>query len=453
MEVSVADPEFPRVGFLYDEDESTPHIPATFDFSQAKGIRLSLPFAPDYGLEYAHWFTESAGCPPYLKFVDTSATLHLINCRSAGHRGFVGSDAATGLLTADFAIEDPSRDKAEFDRVHTLRSRIAGLHDFTGWRLSDVDYEANDDGSLREAVIRTRTPLPVTAGSTNNLVASLIPNWRSDSPERHKTSLSENTYFETKSERPISMEEHLAVHSQARDLLAMAGWSTLDFLEHLVQRTDNPERVLSGQAIGPAWRRIYTTRTLRAHHLGREVPKDQFPIASPFHLEAIGPGAVASWLTLGSEWQRVVRPLLQLLFSSGSSIEVALLQAGVSIEAYGFLAAMAAGSTTRDARALTFSQRIRGAADTLPVNLEAMVGNLDGWVERANRAYRAVKHADRALPEPQEALVVAHTFIIIVRLHLMRGIGVGSEVIQAYQRHADWHNLERQYKDLGFHQG
>jgi hypothetical protein len=49
-----------------------------------------------------------------------------------------------------------------------------------------------------------------------------------------------------------------------------------------------------------------------------------------------------------------------------------------------------------------------------------MFGDLDNWVQRASRAFRAVKHADRAMPEPQEALVIARTFILLSRLHLMR---------------------------------
>lgn len=437
------------MGFLFDEDESTPHIPASIDFATSTGIRLRLPLSPGYGSEYSHWFTTKDGCPSYLKFVDTGGTLHLVNCRNAGYRGHIKGGVATGILAADFAIEAKSPDE-DFATFHALRSRVAGLHDFTGWRLSDVNFEPNADGTLAEAVIRTSTPPPLELGQVGRLRASLVPDWRNDYPHRHQTTLSEGTYFQTDSPATLPIEEHLAVHRHARDLIALAGWATLDFSEHMVQRTDNPERVMSGDPAGPVWRRIYTTTTLRAHPPDSRSSVDMFPIACPFHLKAIEPTAVAAWLNLDPEWKRVTRPLLRLLFAGSSAIEVALLQAGVSIEALAFLTAVKSGISRRTAREVTFPERIRTVATSLPIDLTTMVGDLDTWVTKANSAYRAVKHADRDLADPQESLLVAHTFILIVRLHLMKLIGVSDEVIRNYERHMDWWSLTRSYAERGF---
>ena len=246
------------------------------------------------------------------------------------------------------------------------------------------------------------------------------------------------------------MEEHLAVHRSARDLVALAGWTKLDFLEHMVQRTDYPQRVLSGEPVGPAWHKIYTTTTLRSHPMDSSPSVDMFPIACPFHLKAIEPKAVATWLTLDPEWKRAIRPLLRLLFAVSAAIEVALLQAGVALEALAFLTAVESGVPRRAAGPTTFPERIRTAAAGLPADLTTMVGDLDRWATRANGAYRAVKHADRELAEPQESLLIAHTFILIVRLHLMKRIGVSDDVIQGYEQHMDWWNLTRLYAERGF---
>lgn len=438
--------ELSRIGFLYDEDDSTPHIPALLEFSETNGVRLQLPVAPGYGAEYTKWFRVDDACPRSLRFIDNEGALHLVNCRSAGFRGHLSGSHSKGLLAADYAIEDQDGHLQDFTTVDKVRSRIAGLHDFSGWQLSEVDIEPNADGTAREVVMRTTTPRSVVLGRIHSLEASLVPYWTTGVLGKNITSLAESTHFETVSQSPLPIDAHLQVHTRMRDFLALASWTALDFEGHEAQRLDSPQRVLSGDPVGPVWRQVLTNKTLRAHD--GEDRADAMPLACPFRLETTTPVALSKWLSLGDGWSRATRPLLRLLFTGGN-IETALLQSGVALEAWYFENEVASGRGRRAVGDTPFATRVRHCAETLPVNIAAMVGNLDNWVKRANWAYRAVKHADRPLPEPQEASVIAHTFILMCRLHLMRLAGFRDEVLATYGEYGEWRNLARIYAELG----
>lgn len=440
----VSDLDFPRLGFLYDELPDTPHIPVSLDFDPLRGISMQVPFAPDYGAEYAAWFDPPYAVPKYLKYVDDRVVIHLMNCRVTRSRGWTSRDHGVGWLGAEYAVEDRDRNIGEYTDVHHVRTRIRGLSEAMTWERGDLREERDEDGTWRRIIASSEYQPDFPVGEVAGMTVSIKLN-QSWMHGRDRTVLENTTWLHTSSDVAISLKDHLDLHSSFRDLLAIIYWESVDFSELQVQHDERPARLMIGDPIGPAWRPLWTIRPYRS----RERSDNDTTESRPVGLRQAGAPAIKAWFTERQTWSRVVDPLLGWLFMERSTVEVALMQTSVAVEAYGYLLLMRDGLSASAAKHVSFADRLGRAVEDLPQPITALTGGtLDDLARRASAAYNGTKHANKPLPSGQESRLLAHTLAFVLRTRLLQEIGVSDEIAQGLEATRLWHDLRDGWTDL-----
>ncbi len=130
--------DVPRIGWLYDGDESTPQIAVML---QDTGRQIVLT-VPNQGLEpgdtYAEWFFESMGfetdaptstAPRSLVFHDNNGLVALVGCRTVGG-SFQLPGPGAGKIVPNFAVLGSS--SLDLEKVHGIRTELPGLTIWSG---------------------------------------------------------------------------------------------------------------------------------------------------------------------------------------------------------------------------------------------------------------------------------------------------------------------------------
>jgi hypothetical protein len=90
---------------------------------------------------------------------------------------------------------------------------------------------------------------------------TLRPAWRTSARDATGTlAIHYAVSLATMSSGPMSWREHLQGHLAMRELLSLSAWQDFAFNRLSVNRVDDPERVLSGDAIEPRWAEVATHR-------------------------------------------------------------------------------------------------------------------------------------------------------------------------------------------------
>jgi hypothetical protein len=366
--------------------------------------------------------------PSYLKFVDHETILHLVGPRRYGHTAGLGYQHAEAWVTFDYAVEDRDKNVGECSEVHRVRSRIEGLDDLMRWPKTDVDWDGPERHTL---VVRRSVAPPLDLGNLNGLHAAIELDFSGGQEGGGVSTIRESTWITTTTGHPVPFEEHLETHAVLRDLVALLYWRPLDFVEHQVRHENAPHRVLSGGAIGPAWRPLHTISPRRS----RVVEPAPAGSTAPFDLRLIGPEGVREWFNVRRDWTRAIDPLLGRLFATSATIDVALLQAGVAMESFGFILGQLDGMGKQKAGNRAFKEVVRLALNDLPRDLHVFIDPIDDWADSAANAFTGVKHADKPLPDWTMAWLVAETFTLVLRAHLFRRLGIQDDVLLRLQ---DW---------------
>jgi len=418
----------PRIGYLADGDPRTPALPGQLA-RVANGIELRVPCLEDRGSDrpMMRWFTGpdahygddpdktlfQYAPPDELEFHDASGRVALVGCHSRGYRhGFGG--VGEGLLDVDFALPGASN-AARYQTINGLRSRIDGLGRWLRRPTVTTTPVLDDDSRIRAVDVHAEAPPETRIQRSLNL--ALRPNFRfgpGASPD--DVVISEGMLVETLVRRARGWDEHIEMHSGVRDLLRVASWRRLNFLGHEATRDDDPLRTMDGASHGRQWHPVETVRT----GIGPSVAMGPgFPFL--FVWEDIGAAGVRRWLEQRQSMSRAVDPMLGLLSLKGASVEAHWSQLGIGLEALGYLLARRDGLSKSKAEGLSFGSRLTQVVEDtrLPVGFD-----VHSWVDDARVHYRAVKHADRTLPDRVELVESYYRGVMLFRVWLAGQLGV-----------------------------
>lgn len=421
----------PRLGTIYDENPDTPEARATIELAE-HGIKISITWSRD-GIDfYARWFrpkdsiftplTESAGpdylykMPSKLNFHDSAGAVQLIGCRSVRWRQNVDG-FGEGIAFARYAILD-AYGEDDYQKVHVLKSEVAGLRSWVGISSLDVkvELETNFPYTPQSAVVKLDSPDPIWIPRRKHL--QLVPGWTmgEDGDVRR---LEDHLHIQTRYEAPLSWDGHLADHGKIRDLLNISIWENHDLKVSDVQHMDYDEfdghggtqvlrkKVCSGDlapAVKEKWWR---------HLIG---------------YSDIGPGGISRWIDLSEEFGRAINPALTMLRLKAADSEVQISQIGVCLEALGYLIFMRDDGLTED-KARNKSYRLR--FERIAKDIEAVAPfDLEDWVTGTVEAYNGVKHANRVLPDFLEIMNRSRESCLAFRIWIALRLGVDADELK-----------------------
>lgn len=185
-------------------------------------------------------------------------------------------------------------------------------------------------------------------------------------------------------------------------------------------RLDDPERVLSGEAIGPKWAR------LRSHDLRPSRNPTTRKPTFLFDFRDVGASGFRRWKALRDQCKRGLDALIPLASTVGGFIETEIAQSGMGFEALGFVAAQEAGLSEKKAGAESHVARLERIASAIPGGL---IPEIDTWPQRSTEAYSGVKHANRDMPDFLELANVQRENCLAFRLWVASRIGVSHETL------------------------
>lgn len=364
---------------------------------------------------------EQATVPHELLFHDTHGSIALIGCSATSwtqgeHSGKIGCQP-------DFAILGAKT--LGYSTIQGMRIDMPALIPWTGLNSIDLEVELNADRKVNVANVRAESPDDITILHEMNV--HIRPTWETS----RKSSLGQFDVREiveiaTSSSQPTSWEQHLRPVTAIRDLLVIAGWQNFGFRRVSVNRQDDPERALSGDAVGDRWARVVTHR----------LPTHQDWAKNPwflFTLSDIGPEGVSQFIKFRETYRRAIGPLVGIASRPDAFLEARLMHSGVSIEAAGYAIRREAGITGK----FTYHAAAEALIGQLPF---IPIDDPEQWADRSTKAYRQVKHADNSYPDTLEMLDVVRQNCLMLRYWVAAQLGTSTETLK---RRADSDPLRR----------
>lgn len=425
-------PGKPRLGWFIDGDESSPEIAVMVEDTGSELV-LTLPTRGMSGRNdpYRRWWfgdathvgddpdrTKYSYQPPAIAMVhDSDGSIVLVGCRSGAVRE--GVAAGRGQIVADFAVLGARH--LEYARINGLRAEMPALTPWTG--LQSVQIEPYTDGRGRVRSVGVALDAPPTEALSRRMNLTLRPTWRTSYPDTVGTFAAHDVVeLMTATKAPRPWEDHLDQLAAIRELLVLSAWRPLGYSRLAVNRGDDPERVLSGDAIGDRWAEVSTHR----------LPKHESWSATPqflFSYSDIGATGVRRWIRLRDHFRRAIRPLVGLADEPRTYLEVKLVQSGIALEAIGYQVAVDLGKVKLGKRMQMSYADALGAvlADMSVIPLE----DPEGWIVRSSDHYRGIKHADNQPPDPVDAANTSRENLLVARYWIASRLGVSAAVLQA----------------------
>lgn len=440
--------EFPRLGYLWENGEpDRPEVPALLHFSQERGLYVEVPFTSGSHEGAGRWFGRNPQeCPERLLFQDHELDLHLFGVHVASQGRDPRYEPGLGGLRTEFAVEDRDRSDVEYADVAAVRSEIDGLHEFMGWRLTEMDFSSPPE--TPGPVLRYTPRTAVDVGEIDGLKISLVATHWAGQDRPNVSAIGETTVLRTEASSPRPVEDHLRLQEAFRDLLAVVCWRPFDFDGVTVQREDAPARSLGGTALHAQWRPVHSPYLMRRDRRDPK-PEVQFTdVWGPTSFEAIGADGLLTWLRRREELARFVDPLVALRFAPVISPELALMQTSIAAEALAYLRAIRAGVDDKSAAHESFESRLRGLVGTQPLDIGDITSDQETWIVAAKNAYNGVKHANLPLPERPLPTLIALTMTGLLRSHLLLELGVEPTEIEKFAENQSWWGLRSAYAQL-----
>lgn len=425
MAENVLVPGKPRLGWLVDGDESTPHVAVMVE-DTGQQIEVTVPTKGmlDRDDPYARWFsagisfgddpdrTKFAYRPPSNILVEgKDGPVVLVGCRSSGHWMNLPGPGQ-GKIVASFAILGARH--LNYSRINGLRAELPALAPWTGLRSVRTEPKTDGTGKVQRVEVTLDSPPPQALSRRMNL--ALRPTWRTSYPDTVGTFAAHDVVeLMTATKDPRPWEDHIDQLAAIRELLSLSAWRRFGFSRLAVNRGDDPERVLSGDAVGERWAEASTHR----------LPKHEDWSKTPhflFSYEDIGVVGVRRWIRIREHFQRGLRPLVGLTDQPNSYLEVKLVQSGIALEALGYQLAVDQGKVTPGKRLQqTYADALRTILDDM---VYVPLTESEAWVVRSTDHYRGTKHADNQPPDPIEAANTMRENLLVARFWLAGRLGV-----------------------------
>ena len=414
----------PRLGWLFDGNPDTPEIAVMLQ-NTGDQIVLTVPTKGRTDRRndaYFRWFRAgtrfgddpdrtkySYGPPRVLMFQDNEGTAVLVGCRAVG--GTSNLSAGVGHIVPNFAVLGGQ--SLKYSKINGLRSELPGLALWSGQQSVHTASKKDPGGRVKKVEVLLDSPPEIALSHRMNL--ALRPTWRTSYPDNIGTFAAHDVVeVATTTKQPRVWEEHLEGHIAVRELLVLAAWRNFGFLHLSVNRIDDPQRVLSGDPVGPRWAEA-VTHLLHKHEAWSRNPRFLFT----FH--DIGVRGVRRWLKLRSHFARAMQPLVAIADQKAAFWETRMVQSGIALEALGYQIEVDRGGKNLDKRGQL------NYMDALQIILDDMtcvpIDDPDDWKERSRDCYMGLKHPDRGLPD---SLVLANTLrenLFILRVWLAARLG------------------------------
>ncbi len=412
---------------MIDGDDNTPMI-STMLQDDGRAIVLTVPWI-EMDSVYGRWFAQGVSFgddpdqkrfrykpPELLWFTDHNGTVTLVGCSSLGSTSnFVQGQGRVHVRLAVLG----GQGGPDYRTINGLRSDLPGLGDWM--RLSSLSQKTvNDaDGRLESLHLELKAPDPVPIVRRLNLC--IRPNFSFNLASTPDGALiRESLQIETLVQHPRDWMEHVRAHETLRDLVSISAWRPFGYSAQWANLASDPERVLSGDAVGPRWAQV-TTHTVRKHTPSESRPQFLFTF------EDVGPTGVRRWFRLRENFARGIEPILSTLDSGRATIEGTMAQVGIGLDGIGYQLARDSGQGLKQAKEEKHEARLLRVAQELKV---VPPFDLATWATNAATVYNGLKHANRAMPDPLLTINTLRESRLIFRLWVASRVGAPSARLQ-----------------------
>lgn len=414
-----------RIGYAWDADHPDLY-PAMLRNHQGR-LELTIPFPTDdvslrrrYIGDQASWGDDpdltryNYDLPNQIWFYDTNGCASLVGLRRA--RGTYGGPTNLAQTTLEIAFAVFTGDAGvDYSKVNGLQAQIEGLDQWIGVRTVTNSLEELWAGEGKDITINIAAPtsLPVDRGLNLTLISGA--DWKLPAGPG-ATSITDKGLTQTNVSKARSWEEHLSRHRAVHQLLEISSWRPLGFRNIQTMHAQDPDRLLSGDAIGDRWAAVTTFR----------LPPVEAPGGTYWFLFAykdVGARGVRRWLRLREQFSTAL-DAMTFSIRRQTSLQGRISDAGIGLEAIGHIIRAQRGDTGRVGHHAQLAAIAAEIADLLPFNA-------DEWASRSTQVYNDVKHADRPEAEPNEMLSSLKQNRMVFRLWVARRLGVSDDVLRA----------------------
>lgn len=350
--------------------------------------------------------------PETVAFQDYEGVVVLVGCRWVGTA--LSGDAAEGRIVAKRAVVGART--LRYPMVNRMKCEISGLNDWAGMQGLERRVERGEDGRAESLSVVTSVDSEVILSRRLNLVAS--GTWRTQEATDGIT-IEAPLELETSASRPRDWDEHYDLQRAVLELMEISAWRAIGIRTMSVLRTDDPERVLSGAAVGPKWCGVRSYE--RPFGDRSEGKRSEFL----FGFTDIGPRGISRWLRVRKEFARGITQMHASLRQPGMYLEVQQVNAGSALEAIGYVLARESGKSERGAANEKYTAKLERIRDSIP---EDVIGPT--WVERSKAAFMAAKHVDADAPPFDDQMRALGENILAFRYWLGKRLGASDKALK-----------------------
>lgn len=412
-----------RVGWAWDAKQQTPYPAMLRD--HANQIELVIPYNSSdevldrrYTGSMVRWGDDPEmsrfdyELPDQFWFMDTRGFVSLNGIRSRTLESIGGptifNECRIGINYAVFCGEPG----VDYSTVNGLMTRVEGLGRWFGHR--SVQHNLEDrERSKDEFSLTITSPRTQRLDASLNLSIVAGADWRLPG-EPGLTHLEEIGSIRTTVQRARPWMDHLDRHQAVHQLLEISAWKPLGFQQIRVMHSRDPERVMSGEAIGDRWAPVKTYSLPETH--------DDTRTEFLFTFQDIGAVGVRRWLRLREKFSRGIHAMTFSTRRSGMSLDGLISDSGIGLEEIGYRIDVLRGGGARRGHHAHLLEISSDVDDLLP---------FDGtdWATESTTIYNGVKHADAPDPAARDLQQMLIKNRLVFRVWLARQIGVSDEVI------------------------
>lgn len=416
----------PRMGSLIDGNPSTPPVTVQLqDTGRELEVTIPLGDLMNPG-PYGPWFQgfqnnknpdPSTTIPPVLLFVDVDGPVALAGCTAFAQRH--SFTLGQGRIRVDYAIFGARH--LNYEKINGIRVSMPALSSWTQLRSLHLEHGVDAQGRSQTVNVRLDSPDRIKIARRVNL--SLRPTWSTSvAPDGSTFTAHDVVELMTATKKTRRWTDHLDPVFAIRELMMLSAWRHLGFSAVSVNRGDDPETVLSGDAVGEKWAPV------ASHRFPKHVENDK-PHRFLFLYSDINASGVRTWLRLRQKFARAIGPLVSLLDQGHSYAETELLQSGLAIEALGHQLLIDEGKI--DPSKKHQSNYWECASAILDDMTLVPLADQTAWKTLSRDTYRGVKHADNVKPQLLDMLNAHRENVLVMRFWLAGRLGVPLETLQA----------------------
>ena len=385
-------------------------------------VELEIEWSGD-DHEYARWFTDYAiwaddldkskysySPPRILWFQDIAGTVTLVDCRTAGYTS--NFRAGRGRIRPDRTVF--GGETSDYAKINAMRSYIPGISQWLQLRSMKAE-PLFENGRLQSLSVELAAPEPVKLHRRLNLCAR--PTFRFQPHASQDTSeIIERILLETDVSSARQWSDHEHMHLALRELISVAAWKQHNLTELSVQHAEDPDRVLSGTAVGPRWAPAVLNRLKKFPYDGAKDSKRFL-----FTFDDIGARGVGRWFQLREKYARGLNPILHTLGQRDVAVEIQVAQTGIGLDGVGYQLALDEGKSTNSANGERHKSRLLRVYRDVPVQMPFPE---EPWATDAADAYNAVEHANHAMPSYETYVETRRMSQLLIRIWIANRLGM-----------------------------